>query len=331
VGRSVPIVLLLAGLAAAPAAALVPGGGPATTDCLVEFGGTAPNYPVPRPRHIRCIDDDPACDADARTGRCAILIDVCANVTDPGLPACAPAALDDYTVSNPQPDTHPKHDFGFQTLQDSVNFLLLPLGPTERDRCLTDGGASPVVIDLPLRVDVRRGRYRGRTKTIRATLHAHTAAGTAVIDRDVLRLTCLPAAGADACAGVGGTFEQIQRQIFTPRCALPTCHSAVQPPHDLSLREGDTFVQLLGADGQGAVPTNPTAAAAGLRRVIPGDPARSFLALKLSGALGPGEGERMPFGGPYLDSAATQLVLDWITAGAPAAGWVGSPAECPHP
>ena len=114
----------------------------------------------------------------------------------------------------------------------------------------------------------------------------------------------------------------MQKQIFTPRCALPTCHAAAQPPHDLSLQPADAYASLV---NHAADESNH-----GLDRVLPGDPANSFLVLKLRGTLEPGEGDRMPRGGPYLDASAMQLITDWVTAGAPETGFVGSSSDCPH-
>jgi hypothetical protein len=51
-------------------------------------------------------------------------------------------------------------------------------------------------------------------------------------------------------------------------------------------------------------------------RVAPGNPDASYLVRKLEGAPGI-TGQRMPFGGPFLDAAAIQQVRAWIAAGAP--------------
>lgn len=320
--RAGALVLVVAVLVP-PAGALTPGGGGPKVDCLAEFGGVLANYPASRPREIRCMDNDPTCDSDPTPGRCGIGISVCLNVTDPLLPACPPATLTTFATQNEQPDTNPKHDFAFQTLQDSVNSLFLPLSPAQTNRCTTDGGFDPVTVTVPLKLAVGARHFQKGVKVLRSVLTG-TANGAPVRDADRLRITCLP--GPDPCAGVTGTFDQIQEQVFALRCALPTCHVAVQPPHEMSLKEGEAYANLVNLPAH-----NATAAAAGLDRVLPGDPTHSFIVLKLRGLLASGEGARMPLGGPYLDGTAIQLVADWITAGAPADGWVGSPEDCPHP
>jgi hypothetical protein len=52
-----------------------------------------------------------------------------------------------------------------------------------------------------------------------------------------------------------------------------------------------------------------------LKRVLPGDPANSYIIQKLEGAAGIG-GARMPLGGPYLDQATIDKVKVWIADGA---------------
>jgi len=50
--------------------------------------------------------------------------------------------------------------------------------------------------------------------------------------------------------------------------------------------------------------------------VKPGDPANSYLIQKLEGAPTI-SGQRMPFGGPYLDQATIDQIKSWIASGAP--------------
>jgi hypothetical protein len=312
-------VSLALALVAGAALALTPGGGSKTTDCLVEFGTTPANYPLTKPREIRCVDNDPSCDTDPTVGRCAVPISICLNVTDANLPTCAAASLQLFSIKNPQPDTNPKHDFSFQTLQDQVNQLFLPLSPSQHDHCTTDD-VTPVAIGVPMKLSLHTQTYKKGKKTISAKMDALVGPST-IRDSDRLNISCLP--GVDGpCTGVTGTWDQIQRQILSPRCAVPTCHAAAQPPHDLSLQPAEAYANLIN------VPASNSNE--GLVRVLPGDPDHSFLVRKLRGILDLGEGDRMPRGGPYLDAASLQLVTDWITAGAPDTGWVGSSSDCPH-
>ncbi len=52
--------------------------------------------------------------------------------------------------------------------------------------------------------------------------------------------------------------------------------------------------------------------AGGTLRVAPGDPDHSFLIMKLTGNLQPGDGVRMPQVGQYLDNATIDVVRNWI-------------------
>ena len=79
---------------------------------------------------------------------------------------------------------------------------------------------------------------------------------------------------------------------------------AVEPMIDSGLRA--TYNALVNVDSLEAT---------GLKRVLPGNPANSYLVRKLEGTAGI-VGERMPFGGPYLSSTEINQVRDWIQAGA---------------
>jgi hypothetical protein len=305
--------LSLVVLVAGTAAGLTPGGGPPTTDCLTEFGGTPANVPAAKPRTIRCEDNDPACDDDPTAGVCHFRIQICLNVPDPALPGCAPAALEDYVVENEQPDTNPRHDFDFQNLEDELNVLTLPLEATDVNICSGEVGMD---VYLPVRLSPGRARWRRGLKILRTTV---TGPG-GVRDEDRLRLVCTVPRGASACDGITSTFEQIQRHLFTPTsCGRSTCHNVDQEPHELSLAPGEAYAHLVGVP-----PTNGVASAAGKLRVDPGAPGNSFLLDKLRGTLAPGEGVQMPFGLTPLRATEVQLVEEWILAGAPAAGFVAA-------
>ena len=304
--------LLILLVAAGAAHALAPGGGPPATDCLAEFGGTPPNYPARSPRDIRCVDNDPTCDDEPEAGVCRFRVEVCLNVTDPERPECAPRDLEDYFVENYQPDTNPRHDFDFQVLQDRLNFLTLPVDSTDHDVC-----SGLVDMTLPLRIKLLNGggKYARRVKTLRTEVSGPQL----VADSDKLRLTCVPADGLSPCDGVASTFDQIQKHVFSATCAVPTCHNAAQPPHGLSLSEGEAYDNLVG------VPvTNAAASQAGKLRVDPGNPTGSFIVQKLRGQLAAGEGERMPRGLPRLEELKIRLIEDWIAAGAPDTGFVSA-------
>ena len=109
---------------------------------------------------------------------------------------------------------------------------------------------------------------------------------------------------------VSVTLAQIQASIFTPRCTL--CHDGSQPangilPGAMNLNAGASFANLVNVASQ----QQPS-----VLRVVPGNPDASYLVRKLEGAPGI-TGQRMPFGGPFLDAAAIAQVRAWIAAGAP--------------
>jgi hypothetical protein len=300
-------------LLAAPAAALTPGGGPATTDCLAEFGGTPANVPSAHPRTIRCEDNDSDCDDDPTAGVCRFNVQACLNVTDPSLPGCAPAALESYTVENEQPDTNPRHDFDFQNLEDELNVLTLPLDPTDHDVC---SGSVGMDVYLPIRLVSGGARYRRGRKVLRTTLSGPGG----VHDDDRMRLVCTVPRGSSPCDGVTSTFEQIQRHIFQPTtCTRSTCHDVAQEPHEMSLAPGEAYANLVGV-----APTNGVALAAGKLRVDPGNPGNSFILDKLRGTLAADEGVQMPFGLTPLRAIDVLLVEQWIAAGAPSTGFVAA-------
>jgi hypothetical protein len=108
------------------------------------------------------------------------------------------------------------------------------------------------------------------------------------------------------------TFATLERQIFDLSCSTVSCHGAADSG-GLTLAEGSAYANLVGVPA-----VNPAAHAAGLFRVVPGDPDASFLLDKLTGMLTPDEGAPMPRVGGSLPAARIDLVRRWIAAGAPA-------------
>jgi hypothetical protein len=113
---------------------------------------------------------------------------------------------------------------------------------------------------------------------------------------------------ANSAAPPAVTLTQIQDSVFTPRCT--GCHNGSQPggplPGSMDLRAGNSFASLVNV----ASVEQPS-----LMRVAPGDADNSYLIHKLEGAPGI-TGERMPFGGPYLDQATIDQIKSWIAGGA---------------
>ncbi|TMA41100.1 MAG: hypothetical protein E6J81_18870 [Deltaproteobacteria bacterium] len=110
----------------------------------------------------------------------------------------------------------------------------------------------------------------------------------------------------------GATFgKDIQKKIFDSTCATTFCHGTGAASGGLDLSDGAAYANLVGV-----LATNEAAKAANLQRVLPNDPADSFLLLKLEGTLAAGEGVPMPLVGGPLPASAIDTIRRWIAAGA---------------
>jgi hypothetical protein len=118
--------------------------------------------------------------------------------------------------------------------------------------------------------------------------------------------------GPTATPTVPASLAVIQDTIFSPRCAIPTCHDAATNSGNLNLVSGQSYAELVGVE-----PDIDTAREAGLLRVDAGDPENSFLLIKLEGPP-PIWGSRMPLTGALLSEEEVALIRRWIAAGAPA-------------
>jgi hypothetical protein len=122
--------------------------------------------------------------------------------------------------------------------------------------------------------------------------------------------TAPPSPSPTATPG-GVTLQQLQDQIFSPRCATQYCHSAQSRAGGLVLEAGQAHGNLAGV-----APSNAAARNAGLLRVDPGAPENSFLILKLTQPSSATYGSRMPLVGSPLSGAEIDAVRQWILAGA---------------
>lgn len=102
------------------------------------------------------------------------------------------------------------------------------------------------------------------------------------------------------------TFARVQREIFTPSCALSGCHAGTSPQLGMVLEAGKAYGSLVGAL---SVETS-------LLRVSPWLPNDSYLVVKLRGDATI-LGSRMPLGGAALPPERLALVVDWVRRGAP--------------
>jgi len=122
-----------------------------------------------------------------------------------------------------------------------------------------------------------------------------------------------------ATAGCGGgsdsflvppaavTLQDVQAQVFTPRCAVTGCHIGPSAPFNLDLGSvSSSAANLVGV---------PSAEIPSILRVAAHDPAGSYLYMKITGDPGI-QGDQMPrIGGP-LGDGDIQLIASWIDGGA---------------
>jgi hypothetical protein len=110
---------------------------------------------------------------------------------------------------------------------------------------------------------------------------------------------------AVSCGGAP-TLTSLQQSIFTPKCAVPGCHSAPAPEQGMNLSAGQMFLNTVNVN----VVELP-----GFVRVAPNDSANSYLYMKIT-ADPRIVGAQMPFGELPLSSADVAAVKAWIDAGA---------------
>ncbi len=132
--------------------------------------------------------------------------------------------------------------------------------------------------------------------------------------------------GSSGASADAPTLASIQSSIFAKSCAGNTCHGA-GARGGLKLTDAATSCKNLVDVAAEDSMTNPGCAtggakAAGMKRVVPGDPSASFLYLKLVSEKeclsvgGKSAGERMPRDAAALSAAKIATIEQWIKAGA---------------
>jgi hypothetical protein len=114
----------------------------------------------------------------------------------------------------------------------------------------------------------------------------------------------------DGGAGGALSFQQISADVFTQSCASSFCHQGNPPPTaPMSLDRDLAYAQLVGV----ASSQSPQ-----LLRVKPGDPANSYLVIKLKSASTAQYGTTlMPLNRSSLTDEAIAAIEAWIARGAP--------------
>ena len=106
-------------------------------------------------------------------------------------------------------------------------------------------------------------------------------------------------------------LPRIQETIFNPSCAIMFCHDKATASGNLVLTADESYANLVNV-----TPDNAVARNRGLLRVVPDDPAQSFLIVKVTQPP-LGEGSKMPLTGTPLTAEQIALLTGWIEAGAP--------------
>lgn len=313
-------VLIATALLAVPAAnapaVIFGGGGSAKYDCLLVLDATI-NDPIAKPKRIRCTDGDPTCDADMTVnGTCVFPTAACANSSF-NIGTCSLVGLDSAVIDHSADDGDPKFDTDFQALQSRIdNELELP--NIDPDACT---GFTNIRVDV-------RGPFPGKPcrrgkKKMKVRSLSTSTLGKRSKDNDTLKMFCEPAPGmCQAQTFFSGTFDRIQNQIFDVSCALGGCHDSEGFQGALLLEAGTAYGATVDVD-----PANAAAFSAGFKRIATtsptsGDPATSFLMLKIDGNLDTGMGDRMPLNSKKLSRGFREIMELWILAGAPETGWV---------
>jgi hypothetical protein len=108
----------------------------------------------------------------------------------------------------------------------------------------------------------------------------------------------------------GASFQQVLTEVLVPTCAQSFCHKLNPPPAaPMTLEESTAYSQLVNVPAS----QEPT-----LMRVKPGDPANSYLVIKLRAMSSNTWGTtQMPLNKPALEEEQVRVIESWIARGAP--------------
>lgn len=115
-------------------------------------------------------------------------------------------------------------------------------------------------------------------------------------------MACESPEGSD---GLDPRLSVIQDEVFTPSCALSSCHDAGGP---------EAMMDLSSAAASHANTVDVTGSLAEVVRVIPGDPDGSLLVQAIEGTA-PAPINRMPVG-LVLEDEKIDVIRQWIEDGA---------------
>lgn len=171
---------------------------------------------------------------------------------------------------------------------------------------------------LPRRADrpsagLRTAGVFGGSVAISIVLGGVVACGGGNSGDDEPDANVLPADASPSCqeATTYQDFTSIQQNIFVRQCAFMDCHDSVAPESDLDLTGLNARDLLVDVDCSLAV-------AAGMKRVVAGDPQSSYLMVILGEFPGPIDSNvgTMPLNSPLLCQEKRDAIERWIMAGA---------------
>jgi hypothetical protein len=110
------------------------------------------------------------------------------------------------------------------------------------------------------------------------------------------------------CSGTAVSFASVIQPILTTNCTASGCHAGNMPKEGLDLSSGKAYGALVGVASSQC--NN------GLKRVLPGDPAKSYLVDKLLGT-NLCSGSQMPKAGTSIPAKDLEAITNWICNGAP--------------
>ena len=193
-----------------PTLDLVPGGGSATTDCILEWIVDDPfNEPAVDRKGLpsraqTCTDGDVVCDADGVTdGVCTFRVGLCLNMPDKrlvkqGVPVCTPSDVATWEVKKPKPTSKlPIEAANAVTLRDAVAALGSATIGGKYQEVLTFApplaAAEPCTALVDVVVPLKEGIAPGKAKVAAsATTSPPPGASSGLRDKDTLKLICLP-------------------------------------------------------------------------------------------------------------------------------------------
>jgi cysteine-rich repeat protein len=195
-----------------PTLDLVPGGGSATTDCMLEwivddlFNQPAVDRKGLPSRTQTCTDGDVICDADGVVdGVCTFRVGLCLNVPDArlvkhGVPVCSASDIAVWEIKKPKPTSSVAVEAANAVaLRSAVAALGTATVGGKRHEVLTFAppiaGADVCTELVEIAVPLEGGTATRAKMSARATATALPGQGHGTRDSDTLKLVCLPSAG----------------------------------------------------------------------------------------------------------------------------------------